>query len=73
VTRVSYCRERYRDDLRDCLRRAADLLRIAEQEGRRADCLRVAADGLRGALRNVCSEDADALKDPTIVFVEPGE
>lgn len=36
-------------------------LMSAERLGRRTDCLRQAVDALRGALRNVAMEDADAL------------
>ena len=63
-------RERHREDLQLLWRGASDAARRAEKLGRRAGCLHVAAAELRGAYRNACEEDADALKDPSIVFEE---
>lgn len=60
-------RQVYREDLWVLYTEAESCLKKASYDKRRTDCLRAAMVEIRGALRNVCFEDAKEFGDPSIV------
>lgn len=60
-------RAKIRCDLWDVYHAAKSCLHNAVLSGRRTGCLHAAVCELRGALRNVCFEDAEEFADPSIV------
>ncbi len=60
-------RHAYRKQLSELTSDLFTEVTIAKHYGRRTDCLVVAFVALRGALRNVCHEDAQHFGDPTVL------
>lgn len=60
-------RHQHRQTLVDLVDETIVLRILALSHGRRIDCISVAFEALKGALRNVCHEDAKHFNDPTIL------